>query len=143
MPTPPERSDPTLKEFSMPVRVFVTFTTTSPATAEAALNDRIALCQRTEAAAAAAEGCVQYEVFQKLKPNRYVFCESKGIHDKHWHLQREREKGLPPKPPAPRPKPGEATPSGSVEFYEQKLYKNVDGVWMAADLESAVIPCVG
>ena len=118
----------------MPVRVLVTVTAPNPAAAEEALAERVELCKRTEAEE---EGCLQYEVFHSaLHPNRYVLCElwtSKAIYDKHWNLQTERQKSAPPKPPPPPPAPGEPARSASVEMYEQKLYKNVDGVWMAAD----------
>jgi hypothetical protein len=98
------------------------------------LADRVEQCRRAEAEE---EGCLQYEVFHsKLHPNKTVLCElwaSKAIYDKHWRLQQEREKAAPPKPPAPAPKPGDQQRSVSIEFYEQRIYQNVDAVWMAAD----------
>jgi quinol monooxygenase YgiN len=118
----------------MPVRVLVTVTAPNVEAAEAALAERVELCKRTEAEE---EGCLQYEVFQsKLHPNRYVLCElwtNKAIYDKHWNLQTERQKSAPPKPPPPPSAPGEPARSATVEMYVQKLYQNVDGVWMAAD----------
>ncbi len=121
----------------MAVRVIVTVTTPSAAAADAAIAERVELCRRTEADE---EGCLQYEVFRSaLRPERFVLCElwsSRAIYDKHWMLQQERERAAGPKPPAPPPQPGEKPRTSTVEFYEQRIYKNVDGVWMAAD-ESA------
>jgi quinol monooxygenase YgiN len=120
----------------MAVRVLVTVTTPSAAAADAAIADRVELCRRTEAEE---EGCLQYEVFRSaLHPNRFVLCElwsSRAIYDQHWNLQQERERAAGPKPPPAPPEPGQPARSSTVEFYEQQVYKNVDGVWMAADTE--------
>jgi quinol monooxygenase YgiN len=120
----------------MAVRVLINVTTPSAEAAEAAIAERVALCRRTESEE---EGCLQYEVFRSaLHPERYVLCElwaSRAIYDKHWKLQLEREKSAPPKPPAPPPQPGAPQRRGTVEFYEQHLYQNVDGTWMSADPE--------
>jgi quinol monooxygenase YgiN len=118
----------------MAVRVIVTVTTPSVAAADAAIADRVELCRRTEAEE---EGCLQYEVFRSaLRPERFVLCElwsSREIYDKHWNLQQERERAAGPKPPPAPAQPGEKPRTSTVEFYEQRIYKNVDGVWMAAD----------
>jgi quinol monooxygenase YgiN len=120
----------------MPVRVLVTVTTPSAAAADAAIADRVELCRRTEAEE---EGCLQYEVFRSaLHPERFVLCElwsSRAIYDKHWNLQQQREREAGPKPPPPPPEPGQPARRSTVEFYEQQIYKNVDGVWTAADEE--------
>ena len=117
----------------MPIRVLVTVTHPSPEAAEAMLAERIELCRRAEADE---DGCLQYELFHsKMHPNRTVLSElwaDKAIYDKHWRLQKEREKAAPPKPPIP-PKPGEEPRRVTVEFYEQRIYQNVDAVWIAAD----------
>ena len=117
----------------MPVRVLVTISHPSPAAAEAMLAQRVEACRRAEAEE---EGCLQYEVFHsRLHPEKTVLCElwaSKAIYDKHWKLQQEREQAAPPKPPEP-PKPGEGPRRVSIEFYEQRVYQNVGGTWMAAD----------
>jgi quinol monooxygenase YgiN len=120
----------------MAVRVLVTVTTPSAAAADAAIADRVELCRRTEAEE---EGCLQYEVFRSaLHPERFVLCElwsSRAIYDKHWNLQQLREREAGPKPPPPPPEPGQPARRSTVEFYEQHIYRNVDGVWTAADEE--------
>ena len=120
----------------MPVRVIVTVTTPSAEAADAAVAERIALCQRTESEE---EGCLQYEVFRSaVHPERYVLCElweNREIYDKHWKLQQEREKNAPPKSPPPPSAPEAPQRRGTVEFYEQHLFRNVEGVWMPAEAE--------
>ena len=88
----------------MPIRVLVTVTHPSPEAAEAMLAERIELCRRAEAGE---EGCLQYELFHS-------------------------KMAAPPKPPVP-PKPGEEPRRVTVEFYEQRIYQNVDAVWIAAN----------
>jgi quinol monooxygenase YgiN len=115
----------------MAVRVMVTVTAPSAESAAALVAERIDLCRRTEAEE---EGCLQYEVFHSaVHPERYLLCElwsDRAIYDKHWQLQREREAAQPPKPP---PDPAAPQRKTVIEFYEQAVYKNVDGVWMPAD----------
>jgi quinol monooxygenase YgiN len=119
----------------MPVRVIVTVSHPSAEAAEAMLAERVELCRKAEAEE---DGCLQYELFHsKMNPTTTVLCElwaSRAIYDKHWNLQQEREKAAPRKPPA-APKHGEHPRKVSVEFYEQRVYQNVDGTWMAADPE--------
>jgi quinol monooxygenase YgiN len=118
----------------MAVRVIVTVTAPSADAAAAAVADRVALCRRAEAEE---EGCLQYEVFHSaVHPERFVLCElwtDRAIYDKHWRLQLEREKSQPPKPPPPPPEPGAPQRRSTVEFYEQAIYRNVEGLWMPAD----------
>jgi quinol monooxygenase YgiN len=118
----------------MPVRVLVTVTAPTAEAAASAVADRVALCERTEAEE---RGCLQYEVFQSaLRPERFVLCElwaDRSAYDEHWRLQTERERAAGPKPtPAPAP-PGAAQRRATIEFYEQSLYANVDGVWTPED----------
>lgn len=117
----------------MPVRVIVTVSHPSAEAADAMLAERVELCRKAEAEE---EGCLQYELFHSaMNPHKTVLCElwaSRAIYDQHWNFQQEREKLNPRKPPA-APKPGDKPRSVSVEFYEQAVYQNVDGTWMAAD----------
>jgi hypothetical protein len=71
-----------------------------------------------------------------VHPERFVLCElwsSRAIYDQHWNLQQERERAAGPKPPPPPPEPGAPPRRSTVEFYEQQIYRNVEGVWMPAD----------
>jgi quinol monooxygenase YgiN len=115
----------------MPVRIMITVTAPSAEAAAALVAERVDLCRRAEAEE---EGCLQYEVFHSaVHPERYVLCElweNRAIYDRHWDLQRERERS---RPPQPAPEPGAPQRRTVCEFYEQAIYKNVDGVWMAAD----------
>lgn len=117
----------------MAVRVIVSVTTPSAEAATAAVAERVALCRRAEAEE---EGCLQYEVFQSaVHPERFVLCElwaDRAIYDRHWHLQQERAKSQPPKPSPPAETAAPQRRS-TVEFYEQAIYRNLDGVWMPAD----------
>ncbi len=117
----------------MPVRIIVTITAPSAEAAAAGVADRVELCRRAEAEEA---GCLQYEVFHSaVHPERFVLCElwaDRAVYDAHWNLQQRREREH-PKPPPPPPAPGEPARRSTVEIYEQQVYKNVDGVWMAAD----------
>lgn len=109
----------------MPVRLLVTITAPDAATAQAAFADRVEQCRRTEAEE---EGCLQYEVFRSEQhPEHFVLSElwtTREIYDKHWRLITERRKQNPPPPSAI---------TLSVEIYEQRIYKAVDGTWIAAD----------
>lgn len=106
------------------VRVIVNITMDSPATVDAAMEQRIERCKRVEATE---EGCLQYEIYRSaVRPEKIVLLEhwsSYEIYDKHWTGQVARE-GL------PQPRPG----SRSVaEFYRHEPYQVVDGIWVPAE----------
>jgi quinol monooxygenase YgiN len=124
MRSPWERSD-------VAVRIIVTIYAPSADAAAAGVAERVELCRRAESEE---EGCLQYEVFHSaVHPERFVLCElwaDRAVYDKHWNLQQQRERDRAKPPP---PAPGVPGRRSTVEIYEQHVYKNVDGIWMAAD----------
>jgi quinol monooxygenase YgiN len=111
----------------MPIRALISFTFPSAEAAEAELAVRVERCRAVEAGE---PGCLQYEIFRSaMKPEKLVLIElweSEALFDEHWQLNRSGT--LPPQPQTP----GRAA---SAEFYVQKVFASVDGVWAAAEPE--------
>jgi hypothetical protein len=64
-----------------------------------------------------------------MKPEKLVLIElweSEALFDEHWQLNRSGT--LPPQPQTPGR-------TASAEFYVQKVFASVDGVWAAAEPE--------
>jgi quinol monooxygenase YgiN len=111
----------------MPIRAIITMTYPTAEAAAAELAIRVERCRSVEATE---PGCLQYEIFQSaMHPEKLVLCElweSEALFDQHWRLNRSGT--LPPQPRTP----GRVA---TAEFYLQKIYANVDGVWSAAEPE--------
>jgi quinol monooxygenase YgiN len=107
------------------IRAVISFTAPSAEAAEAEMEARIKRCRETEAEE---EGCLQFEVFRSaMRPEKFVLIElwaSEEAFDRHWRLNRSGTK--PPNPSTPGR-------TQSAEFYKQRIFKQVDGVWSAAE----------
>lgn len=107
------------------IRAVITVTAASPEYAETEIRERIERCRQTEAEE---EGCLQFEVFRSaMRPEKFVIVElweSEAAFDKHWRLNRSGAR--PPQPATP----GRVV---SAEFYKQRVFRQVDGVYMATD----------
>jgi quinol monooxygenase YgiN len=111
----------------MPIRAIISMTFPSAAAAEAELAVRVERCRGVEAGE---PGCLQYEIFRSaMMPEKLVLIElwvNEALFDEHWRLNRSGK--LPPQPQTPGR-------TASAEFYVQKVFANVDGVWSAAESE--------
>ena len=107
------------------IRAVISFTAPSAEAAEAEMAARIARCRQTEAEEA---GCLQFEVYRSaLRPEKFVLLElweSEEAFDRHWRLNRSGTR--PPNPSTPGR-------TQTAEFYKQRLFVQVEGVWSAAD----------
>jgi quinol monooxygenase YgiN len=106
------------------IRVIVSMTAESPSAADAAIVERVRIC---EAVQREEEGCLQYEIFRSvMRPECFTLMElwaSEAAFDRHAKVVR------------PAGSSGAPRPQSIVEMYHVARYRRIDGIWQAEDPE--------